>query len=128
MSRIAVPLANGQLTVHFGAAEQFALFDVDGTTCSITGHQVAIPPTRERGAFPAWLRDQGVSTVLAGSMGPRAMQILDRFGIKVVLGIEYGTRGGLVQDYLLGLLQTSGGTCEGVGFHDCVHHDGELQT
>jgi predicted Fe-Mo cluster-binding NifX family protein len=127
MSRIAVPLASGRFTTHFGAAEQFALFDVDGTTRSIAGHQVIAPPAHERGVFPVWLRDQGVTTVLAGSMGPRAMQAFDRFGIEVALGIEYGSPEGLVQDYLLGLLQTSGGPCEGGGFHDCAHHDRELQ-
>jgi predicted Fe-Mo cluster-binding NifX family protein len=125
MSKIAIPLANSEFTPHFGAAEQFALFDVDIKTCSITGHQVGVPPTHERGVFPAWLREQGVTTVLAGSMGPRAIQLFDRCGIEVVLGIEYGSPDGLVQDYLSGLLQSSGSPCEGGGFHDCNHHDRE---
>jgi len=119
MTRIAIPLADGRFTTHFGAADQFALFDVDATTRSLKGHRVVASPARERGVLPAWLRDQAVTTVLAGSMGPRALEVFDRFGIQVVLGIEYGSPESLVQDCLMGLLQTSGGSCNRGGFHDC---------
>jgi len=30
--KIAIPLANGRLAMHFGHCEQFALFEVDETT------------------------------------------------------------------------------------------------
>lgn len=122
MSRIAVPLVNGQFSSHFGGAEQFALFDLDETTRSVTSHHIAAPPPHERGAFPLWLKEQGVTTVLTGGMGPRAVQILDRFRIEVVLGIQDGVPEKLVQEYLAGCLKSSGSVCEGGGFHDCGHH------
>jgi predicted Fe-Mo cluster-binding NifX family protein len=126
MARIAIPLADGRFTAHFGAANQFALFDVDTTTRSSTGHRIVPSPAHERGIFPVWLKGLGVTAVLAGSMGPRAIHAFERFGIQLVLGIEYGSPEGLVQDYLIGLLQTTGGACSGGGFHDCEHHDHEL--
>jgi ATP-binding protein involved in chromosome partitioning len=123
MSRIAVPLIDGRFSSHFGGAEQFALFDLDEATRSVTSHYIAVPPPHERGAFPVWLKEQGVTTVLTGGMGPRAVQILDRFGIEVVLGIEDGVPETLVEEYLTGRLQSSGSVCEGGGFHDCGHHE-----
>ena len=64
--RIAVPIAGGQFCQHFGGAESFALFTADEEARTITGREDARPPAHERGVFPAWLRDQGVKTVLAG--------------------------------------------------------------
>jgi ATP-binding protein involved in chromosome partitioning len=122
MSNVAIPLVNGRFTGHFGGAEQFALFDLDDATRSVAGHRIGVPPAHERGVFPVWLREQGVTAVLAGGMGPRAQQILERFGIEVVLGIEDGTPEGLVRSYLSGNLRSSGSPCEGGGFHDCGHH------
>jgi ATP-binding protein involved in chromosome partitioning len=122
MSRIAVPLVNGQFTAHFGGAEQFGFFDLDEATHSITSHTIAAPPAHERGAFPVWLREQGVTTVLAGGMGPRAVQILQRFGIETMLGIEGGEPEQIVRAYLDGTLVSTGEGCTGGGLHNCGDH------
>jgi ATP-binding protein involved in chromosome partitioning len=122
MSKIAVPLVNGRFTAHFGGAEQFGLFDFDEATRSITSHTIAAPPPHGRGAFPVWLREQGVTAVLAGGMGPRAVQILQRFGIETMLGIEGGEPEQIVRAYLDGTLASSGEGCAGGGLHNCGDH------
>jgi ATP-binding protein involved in chromosome partitioning len=122
MSRIAVPLLNGRFTEHFGGADQFGLFDLDEATRSITGRTVAAPPAHERGAFPVWLREQGVTAVLAGGMGPRAVQILQRFGIETTLGIEGDEPEQIVRAYLDGTLVASGEGCAGGRLHNCGEH------
>jgi ATP-binding protein involved in chromosome partitioning len=124
MSRIAVPLVNGRFTEHFGGAQQFGFFDVDGATRSIVDHRIAAPPPHERGAFPIWLREQGVTAVLAGGMGPRAVQILERCGIETVLGIDGGEPEQIVRAYLDGTLASTGEGCAGGGLHDCGDHGG----
>jgi predicted Fe-Mo cluster-binding NifX family protein len=122
MSRIALPLVNGQFTEHFGGAEQFGFFDFDETTRSITARTIAAPPPHERGAFPVWLREQGVTAVLAGGMGPRAVQILQHFGIETTLGIEGREPEQIVRAYLDGTLASSGEGCTGGGLHNCGDH------
>jgi predicted Fe-Mo cluster-binding NifX family protein len=120
--RIAVPLADGAFCPHFGGAEAFALFTVDEARGTIDAPIVLTPPPHERGAFPMWLRAQGVSAVLAGGMGPRAVQILERVGIEAVLGIEAGEPQQLVRAYIDGTLVASGKGCGGGGLHDCHDH------
>ncbi len=59
-------------------------------------------PPHEKGAFPVWLRDQGTSVILAGGMGPRAVQMFEQFGIKVVAGVAGGDPAAVVEAFLSG--------------------------
>jgi ATP-binding protein involved in chromosome partitioning len=122
MSRIALPLVNGQFSTHFGGADQFGLFECDDATRTITGRTIAAPPPHERGAFPVWLREQGVTAVLVGGMGPRAVQILQRFGIETMLGVDGGDPEQIVRAYLDGTLAATGEGCGGGQLHGCGDH------
>ena len=66
MTMIAVPLQRGGFCSHFGGADAFALYTVDDENRMPTGRKISIPPEHGRGVFPMWLRDQGVTTVIAG--------------------------------------------------------------
>jgi predicted Fe-Mo cluster-binding NifX family protein len=120
--RIAVPTENGQFSPHFGAADRFSIFEVDDRARRVVGRTSATPPPHEKGAFPRFLRAQGAHVVLAGGMGPRAVQLLRHFGIEAVLGIEDGEPEGLVRAYLDGTLRASGEGCAGGELHHCHDH------
>jgi len=120
--KIAVPIREGKFSSHFGGAEEFALYTVDDSGRNITGRLRAAPPEHGRGVFPMWLRKHGVTTVLAGGMGPRASDIFASHGIEVVLGAEGGEPEVMVQAYLDGTLAFSGELCHDHGFHDCGNH------
>jgi predicted Fe-Mo cluster-binding NifX family protein len=119
---IAVPVCQGRFTSHFGGADAFALYTVDDTNRRVSSSAVAVPPEHGRGVFPIWLRNQGVTTVIAGGMGPRASDIFLGQGIEVVLGAEGDDPEVIVRSYLEGTLSTSGELCHDHGFHDCGHH------
>ena len=54
--KIAIPLANGQLAMHFGHCEQFALIDVDEATRQTAWHgagDAAAPRTGTAAALAA---------------------------------------------------------------------------
>jgi predicted Fe-Mo cluster-binding NifX family protein len=119
---IAVPTCAGRFTSHFGGAEAFALYTVDLAGKAIESAQVGVPPEHGHGVFPLWLRNQGVTTVIAGGMGPRAAAIFHSQGIEVVLGAEGDDPEAMVRAYLEGTLSTSGELCQDHGFHDCGHH------
>jgi len=120
--KIAVPLNGGSFCAHFGGADAFALVEVDSESRAIRSVRVGTPPPHQHGVFPVWLRDQGVNTVLAGGMGPRAAGILQRFGIDAVVGIAGGEPEQLVKDYLAGTLVFGGDTCGGGQLHRCGEH------
>ena len=123
MRVIAVPLAGRQFCPHFGGAEEFALVTVDDGGNRAVSVEIAAAPPHERGAFPAWLREQGVNAVIAGGMGGRASGMFSAYGIEVVLGVEGGEPESLARAFVEGRLPSRGSLCAGGGLHDCNGHD-----
>lgn len=127
--KIAVPVHQGKFSAHFGGADEFALYTVDEASRTVREGRLETPPEHGRGVYPIWLKRQGVSVVLAGGMGPRAVSIFERHGIEVVLGVAGSTPDSVVRGYLDGTLATSQEVCHEQGYHDCGHdHGGHHRT
>ncbi len=109
---IAIPVAGGQLCMHFGHCEQFALLDVDTTDKGIKNIRHLDPPPHEPGLLPRWLHEQGVNTIIAGGMGQRAQSIFAEQGIQVIVGVPAGPPETVVQAYLDGKLQSGQNLCD----------------
>jgi predicted Fe-Mo cluster-binding NifX family protein len=110
--KIAIPLSNGGLSMHFGHCEAFALVDVDPATKEILGRNDIDAPPHEPGLLPAWLAERGVTVVISGGMGRRARDLFDGHGIEVVVGASVGAPEKLVSDYLAGTLATGENICD----------------
>ena len=119
--KIAVPLHQGQFCDHFGGADTFVFYSVDEDGRSIHDRVRSAPPEHGRGIFPMWLRQQGATVVLAGGMGPRAMDIFSHHGIEVQLGVHGRDPEKIVTRYLDGTLESTGELCHEHGHHDCEH-------
>ncbi len=110
--RIAIPLAEGRLSMHFGHCQEFALFDVDEGAKSITKSERAPAPGHEPGQLPRWLAEQGANLIIASGMGARAQGLFEQAGIKVVVGAPSEEPEAVVRAYLEGQLQTGGNICD----------------
>lgn len=110
--KIAIPLADGKLCMHFGHCERFALVDVDPTEKRILKREDIDPPPHEPGLLPPWLAQRGANVIIAGGMGQRAQGLFARQGIQVVIGAPAETPERLVADYLAGTLQTGENVCD----------------
>jgi predicted Fe-Mo cluster-binding NifX family protein len=110
--RIAIPLADGKLTMHFGHCESFALIDVDTTSKNILGREDVVPPPHQPGLLPPWIAERGAKLVIAGGMGQRAISLFQEQGITVVVGAPADTPEKLVASYLAGTLETGGNVCD----------------
>ncbi|HUS46716.1 MAG TPA: iron-sulfur cluster carrier protein MrpORP [Phycisphaerae bacterium] len=110
--KIAIPLADGKLSMHFGHCEQFALIEVDPEAGTILSTDLQAPPAHEPGVLPRWLREQGAEVILAGGMGSRAQDLFGQMGIRVVVGAPGGEPQQLVRDYLAGTLQAGDNVCD----------------
>ena len=110
--KIAIPLAGGRLSLHFGHCEQFALVEVDEGEGNAMRTTLASPPSHEPGVLPQWLHQQGVDMVIAGGMGHRAQQLFDQHGVKVVVGAPAETPEKIVSAYLDGSLQSGVNACD----------------
>lgn len=112
MMKIAIPIAEGKLAMHFGHCAEFALIDVDNTKKTITGQKRLTPPPHEPGVLPRWLHEQGVNVIIAGGMGSRAQALFAENGIKVTVGAPSETPETLIAAYLTGTLQTGANVCD----------------
>jgi len=110
--RIAIPLAEGKLSLHFGHCEKFAIIDADESSKQITNRQDIVPPAHEPGVLPKWLHEMGVNVIIAGGMGQRAQQLFNQNQIEVVVGASADTPENLVSAYLNGTLQSGENACD----------------
>ena len=110
--RIAIPIANGQLCMHFGHCEQFALVEVDEKDKQITNTMMLQPPAHAPGVLPAWLHEQGANVIIAGGMGQRAQQLFAQNNIAVVIGASGGSAEELASAYLAGTLEAGENICD----------------
>ena len=110
--KIAIPLANGRLSMHFGHCEQFALVQVDDATNKAGQTELLTPPAHEPGVLPRWLHEQGATVIISGGMGQRAQQLFTQNGIAVVVGAPPDTPEQIVSAYLEGVLQTGDNICD----------------
>ena len=118
---IAIPVADGRLHGHFGGCREFALIQVDPEQ-KLTLHTEVLPaPEHQPGAFPRWLREQGVEVVIAGGIGQRALANFAQHGITVRAGFADAPVEQLVAAYLNGQLTATPDGCE----HHGHHHDHE---
>ena len=110
--RIAIPLADGKLAMHFGHCERFALIDVDQAQKKIlTREDVAAPP-HEPGLLPRWLAERGANTIISGGMGQRARGLFEERGILVLVGAPPDMPENLVGHYLAGTIQVGQNICD----------------
>jgi predicted Fe-Mo cluster-binding NifX family protein len=110
--RIAVPLARGKLSLHFGHCDQFAIFDIDDNIKKVINRKDVTPPAPEPGVLPRWLHENNVSVIIAGGMGQRAQQLFTQDGIKVVIGASGQSPEELVSAYLENTLETGDNICD----------------
>jgi ATP-binding protein involved in chromosome partitioning len=110
--KIAIPIVNGRLSMHFGHCEQFALVDVDPEEKKILSKQMVPSPQHQRGALPDWLSGQGADVVITGGMGGRAQGLFSEKGIQVVAGTPDGGVDELVMNYLEGRFSQGPDACD----------------
>jgi predicted Fe-Mo cluster-binding NifX family protein len=116
MTRFAIPIADGILSMHFGHAKEFAIIDADGKI--IRNKKILNPPPHAPGVLPKWLHDMGVNVIIAGGMGAQAIQLFGQNGIHVQTGAPTLPPETLVEHYLNQTLLTAKNTCDTKG---CGH-------
>ncbi len=108
--RVAVPVAEERLCMHFGHCETFSVFNVEDG--KIVGSEKLTPPPHEPGVIPKFLNENNVDVILAGGMGQKAVQFFDQFGIKVVIGAPSIEPEEAVKQYMDGTLETGSNVCD----------------
>ncbi len=110
--KIAIPVANKQLCMHFGHCEQFYVYNVDMDNKTVGDVEKLTPPPHEPGVLPKWLKELGTDVIIAGGMGQGAQKLFLQYGIKVVVGASVQNPKETVEEYLKGKLSLGGNACD----------------
>ncbi len=112
MVKIAIPLAEGKLCMHFGHCEEFAIIDADKKSETIVKVECIVPPPHEPGLLPKWIGEKGVNLVIAGGMGERAQNLFHEQGIQVLTGAPANSPEDLVRNFFAGTLRLGINACD----------------
>ena len=120
IKKVAIPInENEVLEGHFGQTRSFAIYQiVDGI---ITTKEKLTPPPHAPGVLPKWINQNGVTELLASTMGERAKKILDYFNVEVHLGTPALPADELMEKYLAGKLEFNDQLCDHHHHHDHEH-------
>lgn len=117
--KIAIPVERGALSPHFGHCEHFAIIEVNEGR--IIGIETHVPPEHAPGLYPQWIAGLGVSDVIAGGMGRKAIALFNNQKINVFLGAQLKSPEVIAEAFLRDELSLSANTCNHDAGHSC--HD-----
>jgi ATP-binding protein involved in chromosome partitioning len=98
ITKIAIPISGGRLLPSFGKATEFAIFHIQNQ--QIIKKEILHPPSHAPNVFPDWLHDLGVSVIIAGNMGSKAMENFRAKGTTVITGSSSTSPDEMVQQHL----------------------------
>lgn len=111
-TKIAIPLAGGRLTAHFGHCEAFAILDLETEQQKILAQEEVVPPPHQPGLLPRYIADLGATVVIAGGMGGQAQKLFQERGVQVVSGAPSLTPQELAIHFMAGTLTTGSNACD----------------
>jgi predicted Fe-Mo cluster-binding NifX family protein len=110
--KVAVPVVQGQLSLHFGHCETFALFDVNREEKKVLGSETLPAPPHQPGLLPRWLHEKGANVIIAGGMGMRAQDLFRQNNVEVIVGAPSAPPEEVVQSWLDGTLVSGENLCD----------------
>ena len=101
----AISTDGNNVSAHFGRCPHFTLVDIENNTVK---HKDVIPnPGHHPGYLPKFLKEKGVSCIIAGGMGRNAVALFDEYQISQITGVS-----GLIDDTISAFLS---GNLKGTG-------------
>ena len=111
---------DGEMSMHFGRCPSYlvALVEDDGNISSTEVVENPLFNQHKPGEVPRFISSLEANVIIAGGMGPKAIDMFNDFGIDVVTGVG-GKVGNVLQAYLNGEISGAAG-CN----HDNDHSHG----
>lgn len=106
--KVGIAKEGNLVSPHFGHCEGYAIYSIEDGT--ITRRFDLKNPGHQPGVLPALLAGEGVTLVIAGGMGPQAIELFQAQGIEVCIGIT-GEIDAVIQSYLQGDLSSGQSSC-----------------
>ncbi|MBE3584649.1 NifB/NifX family molybdenum-iron cluster-binding protein [Desulfofundulus thermocisternus] len=122
--KIALPNDRGRVNQHFGRSEEFVIFEMSGQ--EIKGRETISTVTLQHNheGLAELFKSKGVEVLILGGVGPRAIQALQQYGLRVITGAS-GDVEEVARAYARGELVSQGIICNhghGHGHDSHCHH------
>lgn len=112
-------MENGVTCAHFGHCQYFSIIEVsDGV---ITDEKEIIPPEHQPGLYPRWVAQFGVTDVIGGGMGQKAINLFNQQNINAFVGAPIKSARELVTDFINNKLTLTANYCNHDENHVCNH-------
>ncbi|HOO83867.1 MAG TPA: NifB/NifX family molybdenum-iron cluster-binding protein [Prolixibacteraceae bacterium] len=108
--KVAIPVNNGMLDGHFGHCKQFAIFDINNK--EVIGESTIDAPPHEPGLLPKFLSEKGVTDIIAGGMGHKAITLFHENGVNVFVGAPQLSARNLVDGFLNNTIRFNANYCD----------------
>lgn len=119
--KIAIPTDDsGILDGHFGHCKFFEILTEENG--EILSAEKIVPPPHEPGLLPKWLAEKGVTDIIAGGMGQRAIQLFNQKGVNAFVGAPQLSAEELVKGYLQETISFNANYCSHGPNHECGGH------
>jgi predicted Fe-Mo cluster-binding NifX family protein len=107
---------DASMSAHFGRCPAYTVAEVEeGTVQAVRVVENPWANAHQPGVMPRFIHSLGADVIIAGGMGPRAIQLFDQLGVEVVTGC-LGRVGAVLEAYLAGDVK---------GVVPCAHHHGD---
>lgn len=106
--KVAIAKEGDEVSAHFGHCTEYAVFDIKDK--KITGKNILKSPGHEPGKLPPFLAGHKVTHILAGGMGPRAVELFCDNNIEVFVGIS-GPIDEVIEDFVAGNIVSGESSC-----------------
>lgn len=116
--KVAIAKEGDEVSAHFGHCSEYAVFEIADK--KIKTKTILQSPGHEPGKLPAFLASHNVTHVLAGGMGPRAVDLFCANNIEVFLGIS-GQIDRVIHDFIAGTIRPGQSSCTHGPDHECSH-------
>ena len=126
--KIAISTDGGSVSAHFGRCPSFTIVDIENG--KVTAREEVANPGHHPGFLPEFLHGKGVTCIVAGGMGQRAVQLFYERGIEGMVGVS-GTVDDVIKKMAEGTLKGGESLCKpgggkGYGLDKTVcDHSGE---
>lgn len=106
--KIAIANDNDRVSEHFGHCSYYTVYSVENGV--IFRREDLQNPGHQPGILPPFLASHAVTHVIAGGMGPRAVDLFRQHGIEVILGVS-GHVDRIAQEFIAGRIIPGVSTC-----------------
>ena len=107
--KIAISTDSEKVSEHFGRCPEFTIVEIEDN--KIKNKKIIENPGHMTGFLPKFLKEQGVSYVIAGGAGFRAQELFEQFGIKLIIGIQ-GKVNDVIKGFIKGKLKQGEDLCK----------------